>query len=348
MWDYIVICPRGNAWWEIRDILDRAGIPGEKILPFSTLYDCNKSRNPDSDRKKTGLVVIFNHRYEDNLPKLRKIYGSRFSEIRFLMPFYGGEEPDVISVYDTLYCFQGFIAQAYTRLTEMEADYFLFIGDDLVINTKIDEWNAAEKLGLSEEKEIFHFGCPELNRKGGFEWPHMRNSSEPFYVSGMLWQNELPSKEEAFRRFEEFTGKAYPGFYSDELFHGCGCSEEEKELFYKRNGGTREVPYPMARGYSDMFAVKRSSLKKISHIFGIFAAMNMFVEIAVPTAVVLTVKRSNVSSLENTVFDYEMLFWGEDRFDAEKKYESNVSYLLEHFPEECLCIHPVKLSRWKI
>lgn len=350
MWDYFVICPRGNAYREIKAILDGAGISSERVLSFSTLYHCNESSSLKSecDKKKTGLVIIFNHRYEGNLPKLRKMYGSRFSEIRFLMPFYLGEEQDVISVYDTSYCFQGFITQAYTQLMEIDVDYFLFIGDDLIINTEIDEWNATEKLGLSKEKEIFCFSCWELNAKGGFQWSHTRKSSNPFYVKGMLWRNELPSKEEAFKLFEEFMGRAYPRQYSNALFQGCSYSEEEKELFYESNGGTKDVPYPMARGYSDIFAIKKNSMKKFAHMFGVFASMNMFVEIAIPTAIVLTAKRSNVSFEMETAFDYEMIFWGEDKIDLAGKYENSINNLMEHFPEGCLCIHPIKLSRWTI
>lgn len=44
---------------------------------------------------KIGLVIIFNHPYAKNLEKLRSIYGERFSILRFLMPFYDGNEPDV-------------------------------------------------------------------------------------------------------------------------------------------------------------------------------------------------------------------------------------------------------------
>lgn len=300
----------------------------------------------DIDKKKTGLVVIFNHRYEKNLSTLRRIYGNRFSEIRFLMPFYLGGEQDVIPVYDTSYYFQGFVAQAYARLMEMDVEYFFFIADDLVIHPEIDEWNAAEKLGLSQEKEIFIPGIAALNREGAFAWPHMKSSSRPFAVPGMAWRNELPSKEDAFVLFREFMGMEYPREYSDELFQGCSCSEEDKKFFFERNGGTREVPYPLVHGYSDIFAVKKTSLEKVAHMFGIFASMNMFVEIAVPTAVVLTVKKSNISFMECSEFAYCTILWGEDRLRVEREYGRDINCLINRFPADCLFIHPVKLSRW--
>lgn len=350
-WDGIVISVKGNAYNEIRNILDRAGIPAKKILSFFQVYHCTKFRYDKSgpDKKKTGLVIIFNHRYEQNLLKLRRIYGNSFSEIRFLMPFYLGEDQDVIPVYDTSYCFHGFVTQAYARLMEMNVEYFLFIADDLIINPEIDEWNAAEKLGLLKEKEIFLNGLSELNRRGSFHWVHMKWSSQPFTTRGMAWRNELPHKEKAFALFKEFMGKEYPREYDDEIFQGCDCFKEDRELFFKSNGNTKEVPYPMAQGYADIFAVKKTSLGKIAHMFGIFASMNMFVEIAVPTAIVLTFKRCNVSFFECSEFLHSMILWTEnDKLNIEREYENDINNLLNRFPAECLCIHPVKLSRWVI
>ena len=348
-WDNIVISVSGDFYREIKNILDKSGIPSEKILSVSQVYNSTNLRDDEIGLdKKTGLVIIFNHCYEKNISKLRKIYGDRFSEIRFLMPFYFGQEQDVIPVYESSYYFQGFVAQAYTQLMGMDVEYFLFIADDLIINHEINEWNAAKKLRLSREKEIFCFNFSELNRPGQYLWCHTRNSSLPFRDRGVEWRDKLPSKEEAFAIFKDFMRRDYPKEYEDALFQGCDCSEEEKNLFYKNNGGTKEVPYPLAWGYSDIFAVKKTSMRKVAHVFGIFAAMGLFVEIAVPTAIVLTVKRSNVVFNVFSEFKEEMILWDNNRLDIEKKFEKNIHYLLDDFPEECLCIHPVKLSRWVI
>lgn len=232
---------------------------------------------------------------------------------------------------------------------EMDVDYFLFIADDLMIHPEINEWNAVEKLGLSKEKEVFCFNLSELNQRDGFGWMSMRESSRPFMLPGMEWRNELPLKEDAFALFREFMGREYPREYGDELFQGGNYSEEERKSFYRSNGSTWEVPYPMAKGYADIFAVKKASLGKVAHMFGVFAAMNMFVEIAVPTAIVLTVKSGNVSFAECSEFNSEMVLWTETEIlNIEREFENNISNLLNRFPEGCLCIHPVKLSRWSV
>lgn len=46
--------------------------------------------------QRVGLIIIFNHKYNGNLPLLRKLYSSRFSYIRFLSPFYEGSDKDVL------------------------------------------------------------------------------------------------------------------------------------------------------------------------------------------------------------------------------------------------------------
>ncbi|MBR0093745.1 MAG: hypothetical protein IJP91_00540, partial [Synergistaceae bacterium] len=58
------------------------------------------------NKKKICLVVIFNHRYNQNVEKLQKIYGTKFSDIYYVVPFKTDEVPDyllsnVIRVYES-------------------------------------------------------------------------------------------------------------------------------------------------------------------------------------------------------------------------------------------------------
>ena len=54
------------------------------------------------------IVVVFNHRFEENVEKLKEIYKNRFSKVVFLMPFYTGDDRDIISVYESSYQFHGY------------------------------------------------------------------------------------------------------------------------------------------------------------------------------------------------------------------------------------------------
>ena len=46
------------------------------------------------------LIIIYNHRFDQNIEKLNKIYGERFSKIYHLVPFYDGDLPNVIPVFE--------------------------------------------------------------------------------------------------------------------------------------------------------------------------------------------------------------------------------------------------------
>lgn len=95
-------------------------------------------------KDKVCLVIIFNHRFDKNLPLLRQIYGKRFSNIRFLVPFYDGADSDVIPIYESSYQFQGYFIQAYEKLNNLQCSHYLFIGDDLIIHPQFDEYNFAK------------------------------------------------------------------------------------------------------------------------------------------------------------------------------------------------------------
>lgn len=72
------------------------------------MYFCHK--NVDM---KIALLVLYNHRYDKNIPRIEKLYEGKFSHIFHLMPFYDGDHPNVFPVYESSYYFQSYIAQAY-------------------------------------------------------------------------------------------------------------------------------------------------------------------------------------------------------------------------------------------
>ena len=103
----------------------------------------------------------------------------------------------------------------------------------------------------------------------------------------------------------------------------------------------------MAIGYSDFFIITREQLLPIAILCGVFSAMNMFVEIAIPTAIVLTTKREDVVFLADTEYKAE-IYWENHRTEFEERYHTNVGYLYKNWDTEILFIHPVKLSKWSL
>ena len=303
------------------------------------------------------LVIIFNHRFDANLPLLRKIYGERFSNIRFLMPFYDGSDSDVIPVYESSWQFQGYLIQAYEKLKDIPCTHYLFIGDDLFIRPDFDEKNFVERTNMQDKKFLTTAFMP-LNNPNRFRWYWTAGSSKPFYDVSTSWKDSLYSYEKALEKFNDFFGTKYKEVYDADFFGNpnepgltmFGSWNDAKgfimvvNYFIANNKNSFKIPYPMAGGYSDIFCLDKESLFEFSKLCGIFSAMNMFVEIAIPTAAVLTFTREQVTFLSK---EFALILWGNDRIVFENKYENDFNRLYNEWDEKIFYIHPVKLSRWK-
>ena len=306
---------------------------------------------------KVCLVIIFNHRFDRNLPVLRKIYGERFSNIRFLMPFYDGSDDDVIPVYESSYQFQGYLIQAYDKLKNIPCSHYLFIGDDLIINPYFDETNFIARTNMHGKKFLGRNFDP-LNSPNKFRWFWAAGSSKSFYNPATNWKDSLYSYDEAMSKFKDFFGVDYKETYDEEFF-GNPNAPGNTELgswnnvqgffnvinnFVATNNNSLRIPYPMASCCSDIFCLDKDSLFEFSRLCGIFSAMNLFVEIATPTATVLTYKRNDVTFFNS---NSELLLWGNDRIIFEEKYGRNFARLYNEWDDKLCYVHPVKLSRWK-
>lgn len=304
---------------------------------------------------KTGLVIIFNHPYAKNLEKLRFIYGKRFSVLRFLMPFYDGNEPDVIPVFEAGDYFHGFFHQAQDLLLGLDCDGFLFIGDDLIIHPGIDETNAEQYLHV-ENSDVGICETEMINREDGFSWIHARSATTPFVMNTINWRDVLPLYEEAMERFATYFGRPYPEIFDDVFFKGRLTDETDDawkhwlQRFFEWNGKTFDIHYPMAFGYSDILYIRKSSYKRISWLCAVLAPMRVFVEIAIPTTIILTTPKDRVTLFSDyysqdachTLWDHE------EKEKIETDYGRSWNNLVSNWPDEWFFVHPVKLSRWDV
>lgn len=97
---------------------------------------------------KVALLVVYNHRYDKNIARVRELYAKRFSHIYHIMPFYDGYEQDVIPVYESSYCFSGYLSQAYTHIGDKGFTHFLVVADDMILNPVINELSIWKETGL--------------------------------------------------------------------------------------------------------------------------------------------------------------------------------------------------------
>jgi hypothetical protein len=318
------------------------------------------------------LVIIFNHKYDKNIPQLEALYSSKFKNIYFLVPFYKGDNPRVIPVYESSFYFQGYIAQGFRDFYDPRYSHYIFIGDDLIINPVLNEHNFAESLGIKQGEsyisELVTFDgrvrtgpYKTVAQPAKSSWGHTIDAVN-FYSNrkGSETKGELPSKEVAEAKlksagldvqplkFSNIFGKPKTPASISGLLSTCRkywtYYVSWKHLKVAGDSSSIQLSYPLVYGYSDIVVVASDIITEFSHYCGVFASMGLFVEIAIPTALLLCSNR--VLTDEDTKLKGEALWLG-DIAGLEEKYQLNLQKMLTDFPSEKLFYHPVKLSRWR-
>ncbi len=289
-------------------------------------------KNPHTSKQlvnQVALIIIYNHRYDTNIDILEKLYKNRFTDIFHLMPFYDGDKPNVISVYENSYYFQGYIAQGLRSYFNENYEYYFFIADDLILNPIINEKNYKEIFKLDTETSFI----PHLDYPNNGFWYWNKSVIEyRMEVDGIEFKGLLPDYYEALKKMEYFNIK---NEYVD---------AENIYLDERKNSGEKyKLHYPVARGYSDITIVSKYSIKKFCHFCGIFAASHLFVECALPTSLILTCKKI---ICERDLLLQGRALWTKDDYEILEKYQQNLKKLLNDFPQNYLYLHPIKLSKW--
>lgn len=307
-----------------------------------------------------ALVIIYNHRYDQNIARLEELYSDRFSHIFHLMPFYNGTKENVIPVYEHSFYFQGYFAQAHKALKAGgDFDDYFFVADDVLLPSSVDENNYQEYLGLKAGDSFTTYieEFPEAGDKLDLFLLHKALYYEypPTPGRGLEITDQLPSREEALRLFKE-KGYKEPQFYTNQLFPYPKRTDFKSGLigsfFYKKR--IREVeqirknqftpmPYPLVKGFADVLLIPRDDFDKFCWYCGLFAASRLFVEYAVPTIMIMACK--NIVT-EADLQKKSLLLWNDDREKFEKEYDNSLTKLFDNYPEDVLYVHPVKFSKW--
>ena len=335
---------------------------------------------------KIALLVVYNHRYDKNIPVIEKMYRDRFTYIYHIMPFYDGDKDNVITVYENSYYYEGYIAQAYSCLKDKGFSHFFTIADDMIINPSINENSLFEITGIPEdycyipgffrlqkEKDIglVYRLCYYYNNKPG----------------GIDTLNVLPTVEEARNSFKELglsveplrmkdidvpfrlklsmyihKIKGYAEWFCKRLFRYI------KAFFIRHSSSnisksTYYYNYPLVMSWSDINIITAEIMPRFVNYCGYFAATHLFVEVAIPTALAYSTSKivqEKDIKLKVQMLDhpgYSALFKDgtrEEMFQEQQKtinfldgLNYNVRSLMENYPKNLFCIHPVKLSKWK-
>lgn len=319
------------------------------------------------------LVIVFNHKFDRNIEVLEELYGARFQHIFFLVPFYTGTNPRVIPVYESSLYFQGYFAQGHQTFYRPEFTHYLFIGDDLILNPAINEHNYAQQLQLDENTsylpslQALHEPNPSLNvsapsKQAEHHWVHTPKGVTFYYNrKGSETKHELPAREEAIWRFAEhgvlikpltYYNTFGPLSFPTSLREGLEIAKKwwTYHVTWRRfkvpgQVNQLQLEYPLAYSYSDIAVVAAPYVSRFCHLCGVLAAMGLFVEMAVPTALLLS--GSRIITDANAGLKGRALWTAPDVAALEAKYNLDLEALLADFPAQQLYYHPIKLSRWR-
>lgn len=313
---------------------------------------------------KLATLVLFNHRFDRNLPVLDQLLKDRFSNIFYIIPFYDGDREDVIPVYGRSIFFETYLAQAYNIVKDKGFDHYLVVADDMILNPELNERNYMDFFEVEKGqsfipmlKPLHTLRCCWLGTMESFLY-----KPEQKYVET---KGELPSKEEALKRFERQGIELKPltrqnlfddftldfKYLGDKLRLGLRTLTRLRHPFKNEY----ELHYPLVASYSDILLIANEDMKEFAHYCGVFGATSLFVEVAIPTALALAAKkeikteekishkgRSYWAIPEKTVFCEDPSY----TWDALEKEYKNLDDLMERFPKEAIYLHPVKLSKW--
>ena len=307
-----------------------------------------------------ALVIIYNHRYDKNIDILESIYANRFSNIFHIVPFYDGDKKNVIPVYENSFYFQGYLVQAFSRCFRKEFEHYFFVADDMMINPLINENSYKAQLKINAQESYF----PEIVSLHNLPYKWRRTQDAVEYnpkLQGVESSKEMPSYQEAELLFSKLGFEVKPLLYKDvysakkkivyELSklkgaNGIGdivalLTKHFKGIFKKQYC---TLNYPLLGGYSDIFVVSASCIHKFMHYCGVFAATELFVELAIPTALVLAT--SDIRT-ESEIALKGKAMWTEEDYKIIAPFNNKLAALTENFPKEHLYLHPIKLSKWQ-
>ena len=322
---------------------------------------------------KICLIIIYNHNFERNIPVLERVYRNRFQHVYHVMPFYRGDAPNVIGVYECSYRFSGYIAQAYSRLQHKGFTHFVIAADDMVLNPKLNEGNIIEELELDEQTGFLDdakiFDVNDLTN-WTFGWSSVAAISA--LDSGSQSNRLIPTLKEAqdkiashgFNVTDSIDSWLYRVFrygivmpkdksYKILLDWKWRCLWRLRRLvapFAKKINCLQHcgLPklYPILKAYSDFVIIPAIAMDDFAHYSGVFASINMFVENAIPTSLALSCNklkylRDTRFKAEEGIYDYSI------REKLERNCEFSYKRLIETYPEDYLFVHPIKLSKWK-
>lgn len=295
---------------------------------------------------KIALFILYNHNYTKNIERTEKLYESKFTYIYHLIPFYRGDKQNVIPVYDSSIQFHSFISQAYQKVKNEDFSHYFVVADDMIINPSINENNLFEFSGIDEKSSFI------TDIRDNSNYPYEVPLFEKIRSWGVEVMNILPPKDKAIQVYQQNGLSVMPNkIFALKYFLHHMLRLDYKQCIhaiYYLLRKDKPFIYPALWAYSDIILLPNEYMEDFVTYSGAFAALNIFVEQAIPLALYLSSKKvtlGNQIRLKSITQLYTLGVNGEREF--EKKYALSLEKLVHEYPDDLFFVHPIKLSKWK-
>ncbi len=213
-------------------------------------------------------------------------------------------------------------------------------------------WKTSQ--GKKFEAGLINYLFSALRVRPKHQWTHAPSAYNlSLETPGLHWPSQLVNHIEAMqifkrhnlltdhinlkkavRRHKKGIKAVYPGIKKRMMLRAI----LEYCITGKDSYRPYQLEYPLAySGASDIFIVPNKSIHKFATHCGIFAAYNLFAEIAIPTAIILTT--DTVVKIKDINYKSFM-----QNIGPKAEHQKDLQSIVKHWPEDCAYIHPIKLS----
>lgn len=304
---------------------------------------------------KTTLVVIYNHCFPGNIEKIERYYKGNFTSIFHVIPFHMSSQDNIIPVFEVSYMFAGHIAAAWSRIIKTEAEYFAFIGDDLLLNPRINEINLHNEFHVNPNTAYIdqHFTLDNVSafwRRAveAINWSPKRKGVEipiDFPTAEMMLEklrslehtSLIVPRKAVQRNLDRPRGRDFFEIIKSNIW----SARWNAKYSLRRN---RTMNYPVVGGYSDIVVVPQKFTREFSRMCGIFNTLGLHTELAIPTTL-RYLFRDSISTADNSGIS-RLIAWDGNKAIQFEEFEQTIENLRANFPKNVSYAHPVKLSQW--
>jgi hypothetical protein len=300
-----------------------------------------------------ALCIVYNHSYVKNIEVLDRLYSSSFDRILHIVPNHRKPQKNILTAYRSSHVFQGYLADNRSAIEALGADHIAFAADDCLLNCRCILDRVTVGIDRARASGFFADIGPPLAASSAWKWAHTLPIVSRFFGSPRLanpqvegWLDCLPDLERARSALGRYDAAELrlekPA--SDDLAKYSAIDRASVAALFGEKALAIELPFPFVRGLTDFWVLTKDSVAEFLHYCGVFSSLNLWMEVAIPTAAALLDNKLVFAKDLGLKFDWD--WWDPQRPPRwpQPTELRDVYRMFEEMPPDLLFRHPVKLS----